>query len=61
MRPGSSGPTRFGVEVSYLVSDRAKALIKLAYKGFGCLSIPDLFQGWPYDATWAMTWLRAIR
>jgi hypothetical protein len=33
----------FGVEVSYLVSDRAKALIKLAYKGFGCLSIPDLF------------------
>ena len=34
---------RFGVEVSYLVSDRAKALIKLAQKGFGCLSIPDLF------------------
>jgi hypothetical protein len=33
----------FGVEVSYLVSDRAKALIKLAHKGFGCLSIPDLF------------------
>jgi len=33
----------FGVEVSYLVSDRAKALIKLAQKGFGCLSIPDLF------------------
>jgi hypothetical protein len=33
----------FGVEVSYLVSDRAKALIKLAHKGLGCLSIPDLF------------------
>ena len=33
----------FGVEVSHLVSDRAKALIKLAQKGFGCLSIPDLF------------------
>jgi len=33
----------FGVEVSHLVSDRAKALIKLAHKGFGCLSIPDLF------------------
>jgi hypothetical protein len=27
----------------YLVSDRAKALIKLAQKGFGCPSIPDLF------------------
>ena len=35
--------TTFGVEVSYLVSDRAKALIKLAHKGLGCLSIPDLF------------------
>ena len=34
----------FGVEVSSLVSERAKALIKLAYKGLGCLSIPDLFQ-----------------
>ena len=33
----------FGVEVSHLVSNRAKALIKLAQKGFGCLSIPDLF------------------
>ena len=33
----------FGVHVSHLVSDRAKALIKLAQKGFGCLSIPDLF------------------
>jgi hypothetical protein len=27
----------------YLVSDRAKALIKLAHTGLGCLSIPDLF------------------
>jgi hypothetical protein len=26
-----------------MVSDRAKALIKLAEKGFDCLSIPDLF------------------
>jgi hypothetical protein len=33
----------FGTEVSYLVSDRAKALIKLAQKGFDCPSIPDLF------------------
>jgi DNA-binding transcriptional ArsR family regulator len=32
-----------GVEVSYLVSDRAKALIKLAETGLGCLSMPDLF------------------
>jgi hypothetical protein len=32
----------FGVEVSYLVSDRAKALIKLAETGLDCLSIPDL-------------------
>lgn len=30
-------------EVLYLVSDRAKALIKLAETGLGCLSIPDLF------------------
>jgi Family of unknown function (DUF6399)/IclR helix-turn-helix domain len=29
--------------VLYLVSDRAKALIKLAKTGFECLSIPDLF------------------
>jgi hypothetical protein len=35
--------TTFGAEVWYMVSDRAKALIKLAHKGFGCLSIPDLF------------------
>ena len=33
----------FGVEVSYLVSDRAKALIKLAETGLDCLSIPDVF------------------
>ncbi len=32
-----------GVGVLYLVSDRAKALIKLAEKGLECLSIPDLF------------------
>jgi hypothetical protein len=35
--------TTFGTEVLYLVSDRAKALIKLANTGLGCLSIPDLF------------------
>jgi Family of unknown function (DUF6399)/IclR helix-turn-helix domain len=29
--------------VLYLVSDRAKALIKLAHTGLACLSIPDLF------------------
>jgi len=34
---------KFGVKIKYIVSDRAKALIKLAEKGFGCLSIPDLF------------------
>ena len=32
-----------GVEVWYLVSDRAKALIKLAETGLGRVSIPDLF------------------
>ena len=32
-----------GTAVAYLVSDRAKALIKLAETGLGCLSIPDLF------------------
>lgn len=32
-----------GLEVRYLVSDRAKALIKLALKGLGCPSVPDLF------------------
>jgi hypothetical protein len=35
--------TTFGAEVLYLVSDRAKALVKLAHTGLGCLSIPDLF------------------
>ncbi len=29
--------------ILYLVSDRAKALIQLAEKGFGCLSVPDFF------------------
>jgi Family of unknown function (DUF6399)/IclR helix-turn-helix domain len=33
----------FGTEVLYVVSDRAKALIKLAHTGLGCPSIPDLF------------------
>ncbi len=33
----------FGTAVLYLVSDRAKALIKLAHTGFDCPSIPDLF------------------
>jgi hypothetical protein len=32
-----------GAEVSSLVSDRAKALIKLAHTGLDCLSIPDVF------------------
>lgn len=32
-----------GVGVLYLVSDRAKALIKLAETGLDCLSIPDVF------------------
>src|SRR5918999_4186144 len=35
--------TTFGTEVGYMVSDRAKALIKLADTGLGCPSIPDLF------------------
>ena len=35
--------TTLGTEVLSLVSDRAKALIKLAHTGLGCLSIPDLF------------------
>src|SRR5687768_2605071 len=35
--------TTLGTGVLYLVSDRAKALIKLAHTGLGCLSIPDLF------------------
>jgi Family of unknown function (DUF6399)/IclR helix-turn-helix domain len=33
----------FGIGVLYLVSDRAKALVKLAQTGLGCPSIPDLF------------------
>jgi hypothetical protein len=33
----------FGTEVLYMLSDRAKALIKLAHRGLGCPSIPDLF------------------
>ncbi len=32
-----------GTDVRSLVSDRAKALIKLAHTGLGCLSIPDVF------------------
>lgn len=51
--------TTFGTEVLYLVIDRAKALIKLAQKGFGCPSIPDLFH-LGHDL-WVMTWPRAIR
>jgi IclR helix-turn-helix domain len=35
--------TTFGTAVLYLVSDRAKALVKLAHTGLGCLSIPDVF------------------
>lgn len=35
--------TMLGTRVRYLVSDRAKALIKLAETGLACLSIPDLF------------------
>jgi len=35
--------TTFGTEVLYRVSDRAKALIKLAHTGLRCPSIPDLF------------------
>lgn len=35
--------TPMGLQVRYVVSDRAKALIKLALKGLGCPSVPDLF------------------
>jgi Family of unknown function (DUF6399)/IclR helix-turn-helix domain len=35
--------TTLGTEVLYRVSDRAKALIKLAQKGLRCPSIPDVF------------------
>jgi hypothetical protein len=31
-----------GTAVLYWVSDRAKALIKLAHTGLGCLSLPDM-------------------
>jgi Family of unknown function (DUF6399)/IclR helix-turn-helix domain len=34
---------RLGLKVLYLVSDRAKALIKLAETGLACPSIPDVF------------------
>src|ERR1051325_5038533 len=33
----------FGTQAWYMVSDRAKALIKLAHTGLRCPSIPDLF------------------
>ena len=32
-----------GLRIKYVVSDRAKALIKSALKGIKCLSVPDLF------------------
>jgi len=35
--------TTFGTKVLSMVSDRAKALIKLAHTGLRCPSIPDLF------------------
>jgi Family of unknown function (DUF6399)/IclR helix-turn-helix domain len=35
--------TTLGTEVLYMVSDRAKALLKLAQKGLRCPSIPELF------------------
>jgi len=34
---------KFNIDVKYAVSDRAKALIKLAVTGLECLSIPDFF------------------
>lgn len=34
---------QLGMTVRYVVSDRAKALIKLATDGFACVNIPDLF------------------
>ncbi len=33
--------TKIGLELRYGVSDRAKALIKLALTGWGCPSVPD--------------------
>jgi len=35
--------SKIGLRIKYVVSDRAKALIKLALKGIKCLSVPDLF------------------
>ncbi len=35
--------SKMGLRIKYVVSDRAKALIKLALKGIKCLSVPDLF------------------
>jgi len=35
--------SRLGISITYMVSDRAKALIKLALDGMNCPSIPDLF------------------
>jgi hypothetical protein len=35
--------TKLGLELRSVVSDRAKALIKLALTGLGCPSVPDLF------------------
>ena len=34
---------KIGLRIKYVVSDRAKALIKSALKGIKCLSVPDLF------------------
>lgn len=44
--PVQAAVNRLGLELRYLVSDRATALIKLALKGVGCPSVPDLFQAW---------------
>lgn len=33
----------WGITLRYIVSDRAKALVKLALEGFACPSIPDVF------------------
>jgi len=35
--------SKIGLRIKYVVSDRAKALIKLALKGINCPSVPDLF------------------
>jgi hypothetical protein len=48
-------------DVLYLVSDRAKALVRLAVTGLECLSMPDFFQGWPFDATSPMRLSRVTR